>query len=294
MNTFTATLRQDLRAQRWLLGALFVFLLLARALQAGWFPPKSQLVETLQPLFYIAPVLAWFFCLGRLVYTHAPNDDRVAWRTRPLDAATVGLTKLGFGLLLLVFLPALIMAIGPAGQEAASRALWWIWLSQARGLLVVFAGLFFLCTLCRSSRELLLALAGLAALLMLTISGLSILGPTGNRWTINLVRGLDEVPAFVLPAGLLVLAVRQYQRPRTLQPALLGAGWVLAVTATGLALYLRQPQVEQLSATGVTARVSDAALVNDAHDLAATVEITGLDPAAIWQFEFWSAPPRFP
>ncbi|HRE04342.1 MAG TPA: hypothetical protein PKX00_01965 [Opitutaceae bacterium] len=276
--------RHDLRAIRWLL-VLAVAAGATALTRAGSWDPLNPLAAWTLPVAFVLCGLVWFFIAGRLAFQHPAADPLAAWRLRPVAPWMVIVEKIGFGVLLLAVIPALVMGIksawagmtrSPGDAGVLSLALDFT-TDVLVGCTSIYLALLWLASLCRTSGSFLLVLAGgyflgssVIGALIVWFPGLSTRVDASYQWLAWLV----------YTGGMIGLIARQYVRPR-LGRSLVGAALLLGLLF-GLAQVVpgvRGPRLLAVPDASVSIRL-EGGDASGARPF--SVQVTGLPESDVW------------
>lgn len=235
MNTFLATLRQDLFGLRWYLPMWIASLGVCILLSTLHLDANSRRTIWYMLMMFLGLIGSGAGVFGTLMFTHPVRDDRSGWRTRPLRPVWVGVEKLVLVLLLLV----LPLACAAAWKSGGPTSVTFVDRWQSTFIVLLFSALFFtyLAAALRNSRGLIITL-----LILLCSTGLGGMGLTWLYHTYGWPSFSDTgetLAQIVYVVGMVGLILRQYGRPH------LGrhfwGGFALFATMAVISLVLPNP-----------------------------------------------------
>ncbi len=284
MNTVLLLVRHDLRAIRWLL-VLAVAAGVTALTRAGSWDPLNPLAAWTLPVAFVLCGLVWFFIAGRLAFQHPAADPLAAWRLRPVAPWMVVVEKIGFGVLLLAVIPALVMGIKSAwagmARSPGDAGVLSLALDFTTDVLVgctsIYLALLWLASLCRTSGRFLLVLAGgyflgssVIGALIVWFPGLSTRVDASYQWLAWLV----------YTTGMVFLIASQYARP-SLARSLVGAALLLGLLVELAQVFpgARGPRLLTVPEASVSIRLE----AGDASGaLPFSVQVAGLTESDVW------------
>lgn len=277
--TIRATVRQDLHALRWFLPIWILSLAVWVIGKNNWFGQTHEYSSAATLVINLGTIAVWFFVFGRLLFNHAPADPRAEWHTRPLSRTLVAGTKIATALVILVVLPATAMALFNSQSELSSLARFSEeWRAYLPVLTVNLASFFFVGSLCRSTRQLLVVIPILFLCVSVAISLLNIVNDS-----VPSLRFSEEgipVATSVYCVGLFALVVRQFQRPR-LGRSIGGGVFVLLAVAALTQVFPHHNQ--RLLTDGVALRILEISPTED-RPTDFTLSVQGLNENSAWKF----------
>lgn len=212
MKTLRQVIHQDLSSLKWLLVLWGVVLVAHHWIQFEFFSAQMNPKYFITIVSSVTVFMTSLFLMSRLAFNHPASGPAASWRTRPMVGWQVGVAKLLFGGVFLIFLPSLFaLSIASGGfQWPAENLLMKMGLlvSQHALILIIILGI---ASLCHNGSE--LALSLLAILGVFLITGILAFLQSLNVRIGDYSPGTNRTMWLLMIGAMGAIFFRQYHRP---------------------------------------------------------------------------------